>query len=188
MCAITSIFPSPCWLIAIVSPRFPTRLSTLILSCRNFSKAETSKILSEAGWEALMMNCRERGTVSETQTRQKLGGRLMMYLLRDLSRLLAFGRSLSQSASALSFLYGGGTLSLLLLDVRCNVHQTNSKAMSYIQLLLPCRLTNGPVAKRCVSYAVVFKVVYSVWLGVSVCGQVLAYFSAIWSARPDDLA
>ena len=53
----------------------------------------------------------------------------MMYLLRDLSRLLALGRSLSQSASALSFLHGGGTLSLLLLDVLCHVHQTNSKAV-----------------------------------------------------------
>lgn len=41
----------------------------------------------------------------------------MTYLLGDLSRLLALGRSLSQSASALSFLHGGGTLSLLLLDV-----------------------------------------------------------------------
>lgn len=57
VCAITSILPSPCWLIVTVSPRFPTLLSTLILSCRNFSKAETSKILSEAGCDALMMNC-----------------------------------------------------------------------------------------------------------------------------------
>lgn len=52
-----SILPSPCWLILMVSPRLPTRPSTLIFSFRNFSKAETSKILSLAGWEALMMNC-----------------------------------------------------------------------------------------------------------------------------------
>lgn len=55
--AMTSILPSGCWLISTVSPRFPTRLSTLILSCRNFSNAETSKILSEAGWEALIIYC-----------------------------------------------------------------------------------------------------------------------------------
>ena len=54
--ATTSILPSPCWLICTVSPRLPTRPSTLILSWRNFSKAETSNILSEAGCEALMMN------------------------------------------------------------------------------------------------------------------------------------
>ena len=53
---MTSILPSPCWLITTVSPRFPTRLSTLILSCKNFSNADTSKILSEAGCEALMVN------------------------------------------------------------------------------------------------------------------------------------
>ena len=52
----------------------------------------------------------------------------MSYLLGDLSRLLAFGGSVSQSASALSFLQVEGTLSLLLLDVLCHVHQTNSKA------------------------------------------------------------
>lgn len=57
-CATTSIFPSPCWLMATVSPRLPTRPSTFILSWRNFSKAATSKILSEAGTEALIMNCR----------------------------------------------------------------------------------------------------------------------------------
>lgn len=44
----------------MVSPRLPTRPSTLIFSFRNFSKAETSKILSLAGCEALMMNCRGR--------------------------------------------------------------------------------------------------------------------------------
>lgn len=53
----------------------------------------------------------------------------MIYLLRDLSRLLTLGRSLSQSASALSFLHGGGTLSLLLLDVWRPGHLTNSKAV-----------------------------------------------------------
>ena len=62
-------------------------------------------------------------------------GRLIIYLLRDLSRLLALGRSLSQSASALGFLHGGGTLSLLLLDVQRNVRKTNSKAVRYILLL-----------------------------------------------------
>jgi len=56
VCAVTSIFPSPRFLINTTSPRFPTRLSTLILSWRNFSNAETSKILSLAGCEALMMN------------------------------------------------------------------------------------------------------------------------------------
>ena len=40
-------------------------------------------------------------------------------------------------------------------------------------------MTNGLVAKRCVSCAVVFGMVYSVWLGYFSCGQVLAYFSAI---------
>jgi hypothetical protein len=34
------------------SPRFPVRLSTLILSCRNFSNADGSKILSFVGAEA----------------------------------------------------------------------------------------------------------------------------------------
>lgn len=53
-----SILPSPTWEIWMVSPRLPTRPSTLIFSFRNFSKAETSKILSLAGCEALMMNCR----------------------------------------------------------------------------------------------------------------------------------
>ncbi len=51
-----SILPSPCCEILMVSPRLPTRPSTLIFSFRNFSKAETSKILSLAGCEALMMN------------------------------------------------------------------------------------------------------------------------------------
>ena len=58
-CATTSILPSPCCDITIVSPRLPVLPSTLIRSCRNFSNAETSKILSLAGWEALMINyCR----------------------------------------------------------------------------------------------------------------------------------
>lgn len=55
--AMISILPSPTWEIWMVSPRLPTRPSTLIFSFRNFSKAETSKILSLAGCEALMMNC-----------------------------------------------------------------------------------------------------------------------------------
>lgn len=56
MCATTSTLPSPVWEMLILSPRLPTRPSTLMRSCRNFSKAETSKILSLAGWEALMVN------------------------------------------------------------------------------------------------------------------------------------
>lgn len=36
----------------ILSPRFPVRESTLILSCRNFSNAEGSKILSFVGADA----------------------------------------------------------------------------------------------------------------------------------------
>lgn len=56
--AMISILPSPTWEIWMVSPRLPTRPSTLIFSFRNFSKAETSKILSLAGCEALMTNCK----------------------------------------------------------------------------------------------------------------------------------
>lgn len=53
---MTSIFPSPCWLIWMVSPRLPVRPSTLMRSLRNFSKAWMSKILSLTGCEQLMMN------------------------------------------------------------------------------------------------------------------------------------
>src|SRR5689334_12679061 len=53
---MTSILPSPCWEIWMVSPRFPVRPSTLMRSWRNFSKAEMSKILSLTGCEQLMMN------------------------------------------------------------------------------------------------------------------------------------
>jgi len=52
----------------MVSPRLPTRPSTLIFSFRNFSKAETSKILSLAGCEALMMNCAGGGGQREPET------------------------------------------------------------------------------------------------------------------------
>lgn len=62
--AMISILPSPTWEIWMVSPRLPTRPSTLIFSFRNFSKAETSKILSLAGCEALMMNCDREDVVS----------------------------------------------------------------------------------------------------------------------------
>lgn len=62
--AMISILPSPTWEIWMVSPRLPTRPSTLIFSFRNFSKAETSKILSLAGCEALMMNCNREDVVS----------------------------------------------------------------------------------------------------------------------------
>lgn len=54
---MTSILPSPCWLILMVSPRLLVRPSTLMRSWRNFSNAETSKILSDAGCDALMINC-----------------------------------------------------------------------------------------------------------------------------------
>src|SRR5271170_1494221 len=40
------------------SPRLPTRPSTLILSWRNFSNADRSKILSLTGWVQLMMYCK----------------------------------------------------------------------------------------------------------------------------------
>ena len=46
--ATTTIFPSSREIV-MLSPRFPVRLSTLILSWRNFSKAAGSKILSFAG-------------------------------------------------------------------------------------------------------------------------------------------
>jgi len=46
--ATTAIFPSSREIVTL-SPRFPVRLSTLILSWRNFSKADGSKILSFAG-------------------------------------------------------------------------------------------------------------------------------------------
>jgi hypothetical protein len=49
--ATTTIFPSSLE-ITILSPKFPVRLSILILSCRNFSNAEGSKILSFVGAEA----------------------------------------------------------------------------------------------------------------------------------------
>lgn len=53
---MTSIFPSPCWEIWMVSPRLPVRPSTLMRSWRNFSNAWMSKILSLTGCEQLMMN------------------------------------------------------------------------------------------------------------------------------------
>lgn len=68
-----STLPSPCWEILMVSPRLPTRPSTLIFSFRNFSKAETSKILSLAGCEALMTNC--TGRVSD-ELHEESRGRL----------------------------------------------------------------------------------------------------------------
>lgn len=71
MCATTSILPSPCWLICTMSPRFPTRPSTLILSWRNFSNAETSKILSEAGCEALIMNYMELAAGPRAQANRR---------------------------------------------------------------------------------------------------------------------
>ena len=49
--ATTTIFPSSREIV-ILSPRLPVRLSTLILSCRNFSNAEGSKILSFVGADA----------------------------------------------------------------------------------------------------------------------------------------
>ena len=57
MCDTTSTFPSPTWLIETLSPRLPVRPSTLMRSCRNFSKAAMSKILSETGCEQLIVYC-----------------------------------------------------------------------------------------------------------------------------------
>jgi hypothetical protein len=54
--AMTSIFPSPCWLMVMVSPRLPVRPPTLMRSWRNFSYCDRSKILSLTGWDALMIN------------------------------------------------------------------------------------------------------------------------------------
>jgi hypothetical protein len=54
--ATTTIFPSSRE-IEILSPKFPVRLSTLILSWRNFSKAEGSKILSFVGADASRTYC-----------------------------------------------------------------------------------------------------------------------------------
>ena len=51
----TSILPSPACEMLTWSPKLPVRPSTLILSCRNFSKALRSKILSETGCEQLMV-------------------------------------------------------------------------------------------------------------------------------------
>ena len=67
MWVTTSILPAPAWLIFTASPRLPTRPSTLILSCRNFSNAETSKILSWAGWAALMVNLTRNGQLLMAQ-------------------------------------------------------------------------------------------------------------------------
>jgi len=49
--ATTTIFPSSLEIV-ILSPKLPVRLSTLILSWRNFSKAAGSKILSLVGADA----------------------------------------------------------------------------------------------------------------------------------------
>jgi hypothetical protein len=61
MCVTTSIFPSPTDLMSTLSPRLPVRPSTLMRSCRNFSKAPRSKILSETGWLQLMVYWKESG-------------------------------------------------------------------------------------------------------------------------------
>lgn len=67
MCATTSILPSPACEMEIWSPKLPVRPSILILSCKNFSNAFRSKILSETGCEQLMVyysrddqSCRDR--------------------------------------------------------------------------------------------------------------------------------
>jgi len=55
--ATTAIFPSSREIV-MLSPKFPVRLSTLILSWRNFSKADVSKILSFAGAVASSTYCK----------------------------------------------------------------------------------------------------------------------------------
>jgi hypothetical protein len=54
--AMISTLPSAVEEILMISPRLPVRPSILIFSFKNFSKAGTSKILSEAGPEALITN------------------------------------------------------------------------------------------------------------------------------------
>jgi len=56
--ATTTIFPCSREIV-MLSPKFPVRLSTLILSWRNFSKAEGSKILSFVGADASRTYCRQ---------------------------------------------------------------------------------------------------------------------------------
>ena len=55
MCVTTSILPSPDWLMLTLSPKLPVRPSILMRSCKNFSNAAKSKILSETGCEQSMM-------------------------------------------------------------------------------------------------------------------------------------
>ena len=55
MYATTLIFSPSTWLICTLSPKFPVRPSTLMRSCRNFSNAARSKILSLTGWLQLMV-------------------------------------------------------------------------------------------------------------------------------------
>jgi hypothetical protein len=66
MCVTTSILPSLTWEIVMESPRLPTRPSTLILSCKNFSKAERSKILSLTGCVQLMVYLKTMLVTRET--------------------------------------------------------------------------------------------------------------------------
>ncbi len=131
VCAMTSIFPSPTWEIWTISPRFPTRPSTLILSCRNFSNAATSKILSLAGCEALIMNFR---TVSHfsyrkdaSQLKKEAGyerrGRIAYLLceLRLLARAWLLRMNLAYCITPQPSFEGGPT----------------AKRVMYVQLMVP---------------------------------------------------
>lgn len=93
ICETTSILPSPTCEMLICSPRFPVRPSTLIFACRNVSKAERSKILSDTGWEQLMVYYRmsEPGHRDRNGTAQHMNSECnvleLTYLLGNLPLL-----------------------------------------------------------------------------------------------------
>lgn len=152
---MTSTLPSPCWLMSTVSPRLPTRLSTLILSCRNFSKAAMSKILSDTGCEALIMYCdgeRGGGLISQGRGREGpgLGWNVEWFIggKRGKKHIYIYTYIFEKEERRDSYLLGDfGLLALGACGATFFLHLPNT--LAYCSLFTQARKAWDGTAKRC---------------------------------------